>query len=232
MKKLAIVLLLLTILSLENTANGQSIGGADVVANTELVKLIQGNYLTRQASNRQQRNEFEKINKNYKTVHENLIQVMYVKDRIYKSLRNVEEGMKQGRQMIRISKYSMLAMEEISLLTGNNLIRNPDVILLRNDYVTRYREDIITMMLEIHEEILKVDDSYLVSYHDRQRALNRIQSRVYQLYIRTKGFNLMLRNYEKTHILRRNRQLNYYITKDLALFNRILRGINQFQDWN
>lgn len=228
MRNKIIITLILTTFTLVDHIQAQ---GADVVMNLELVKLIQSNYLARQASNRQQRNEFQKINKDYKNIHENLLQVIYVKDRIYNSLRNVEEGMKQGRQMIRISKYSLLAMEEINLLAGNNLIRNPDVILLRNDYVSRYREDIITLMTEIYDEVLKVDNTYLISYHDRQRSLNRIQSRVYQLYIRTKGFNLMLKNYEKTHLLRRNRQLNYYITQDVALFNRIMRGIGQLENW-
>jgi len=226
MKKL--VMLILTILSLGKEVKAQ---GVDVVYNLELVKLIQENYLMRNASNSLQQNEYSDINKNYDNIKENIAQVLFVKDRIYKSLRNVEQGMRQGKQVQRITRYSILAMEEFSELVSANFIRSPDVILLRNDYVTRYKQDVISLMTELSEEVLKINDTYLVSYHDRQKALNRIQSRVYQIYVRTKGFNIMLKQYRNTHILHRQPQLSHYITRDKMLFNQILRRIDRLQTW-
>lgn len=195
---------------------------AEVVINPRLMAKHQQNYSVRLASQLLQ-NEYAEdiISKNQSTLLNYTLSEEMQKN-IYNAQRNVSSSFENSQQVAYIVELANKALIEFQELSSENLISNPEVILMKNRYINKYQSDVTALAFEITEEVMKVDDTYLMDFRQRQKSLDIIERRMYQLYIRTKALNMMIRNYARLGFMHEVTNFFGYTNQDKQLFESIM----------
>lgn len=220
-KRYVILIMFLSLFS--TTVNSQSL-----VINEELLIQLQKNNIQRIITDTYVRNNIKKTNESYSKIEQHYAKIAIVKEAILKSLTNVENAMKNGKQVKDILKTLNLAIKEFNKLVKYDSLINFDFLIMKAKYVNKYKADMLDYILEMNQEVLKVKKGYLMDYQARQLFLDKIQSRVNQIYIRTKALSMLFDNYKRLNYLHRNATLSFYVNQDLNKFNSIITNLNSF----
>jgi len=219
MKKIILTLLFLQITLICNSQ--------ELVTNPRLITRHTVNSTARSAAAIGQNNKLQDIIEDKEKSLENYSSVLVAKERIFRSITNVKEGFQNSKQLTYIIELVNKSFEEFQKLADDNIVDNADVILMRSRYIDKYQQDVNKLVVEIYDEVMKSDESYLMDFHERQQALNFIERRVYQLYIKTKAINMMIANYARLNLFKRVTGFSSYINRDKMMFNKIMRDINK-----
>jgi hypothetical protein len=199
----------------------------EIVTNPRLIARHTVNSSVRSAFTVSQNSMLQDIIEDKEKSLENYSSVLIAKERIFRSITNVQEGFQNSKQLTYIIELVNKSFVEFQKLGNENIVSNPDIILMRSNYIDKYQQDVNKLVVEIYDEVMKADDSYLMDFHERQQALNFIERRVYQLYIRTKALNMMIANYARLSLFKRITSFSSYINRDKRMFEKIMRDIDK-----
>lgn len=195
---------------------------AEFVINPRLMAKQQQNYAMRLFSQSiQNQHADELISKNQSTLLNYTLSEQMQKN-IYEAQKNVSSSFQNSQQVSYIIELANKCLIEFQELADDDLINNPEVILIKNKYINKYQTDVTALAFEITEEVMKVDETYLMDFRQRQVSLDRIERRMYQLYIRTKALNMMIRNYIRLGFMHEVTDFAGYTNQDKQLFETIL----------
>lgn len=192
-----------------------------VVFNDKLYFQLTKNQAVRLQSNQSFFKSYEKQRKLYDEINQKIVQVVAIQEYIYKQLTNVNEAIKQSKQLY----YVYQNLEKISKNSGEMLsltAQHPEYAIL----LTRYYNQIVTESLklknELSEEILKESNDFLMDPYDRQMLINNIFMRLRIINGAILYINLRLKNGKKTPYLYQVPKINNYVSMDKAIIKDIV----------
>ena len=192
-----------------------------VVFNDKLYFQLTKNQAVRLQSNQSFFKSYEKQRKLYDEINQKIVQVVAIQEYIYKQLTNVNEAIKQSKQLY----YVYQNLEKISKDSGEMLsltAQHPEYAIL----LTRYYNQIVTESLklknELSEEILKESNDFLMDPYDRQMLINNIFMRLRIINGAILYINLRLKNGKKTPYLYQVPKINNYVSIDKAIIKDIV----------
>ena len=192
-----------------------------VVFNDKLYFQLTKNQAVRLQSNQSFFKSYEKQRKLYDEINQRIVQVVAIQEYIYKQLTNVNEAIKQSKQLY----YVYQNLEKISKNSGEMLsltAQHPEYAIL----LTRYYNQIVTESLklknELSEEILKESNDFLMDPYDRQMLINNIFMRLRIINGAILYINLRLKNGKKTPYLYQVPKINNYVSIDKAIIKDIV----------
>ena len=192
-----------------------------VVFNDKLYFQLTKNQAVRLQSNQSFFKSYEKQRKLYDEINQKIVQVVAIQEYIYKQLTNVNEAIKQSKQLY----YVYQNLEKISKNSGEMLsltAQHPEYAIL----LTRYYNQIVTESLklknELSEEILKESNDFLMDSYDRQMLINNIFMRLRIINGAILYINLRLKNGKKTPYLYQVPKINNYVSMDKAIIKDIV----------
>lgn len=192
-----------------------------VVFNDKLYFQLTKNQAVRLQSNQSFFKSYEKQRKLYDDINQKIVQAVAIQEYIYKQLTNVNEAIKQSKQLY----YVYQNLEKISKNSGEMLsltAQHPEYAIL----LTRYYNQIVTESLklknELSEEILKESNDFLMDPYDRQMLINNIFMRLRIINGAILYINLRLKNGKKTPYLYQVPKINNYVSMDKAIIKDIV----------
>lgn len=192
-----------------------------VVFNDKLYFQLTKNQAVRLQSNQSFFKSYEKQRKLYDDINQKITQAVAIQEYIYKQLINVNEVIKQSKQLY----YVYQNLEKISKNSGEMLsltTQHPEYAIL----LTRYYNQIVTESLklknELSEEILKESNDFLMDPYDRQMLINNIFMRLRIINGAILYINLRLKNGKKTPYLYQVPKINNYVSIDKAIIKDIV----------
>lgn len=192
-----------------------------VVFNDKLYFQLTKNQAVRLQSNQSFFKSYEKQRKLYDDINQKITQAVAIQEYIYKQLTNVNEAIKQSKQLY----YVYQNLEKISKNSGEMLsltAQHPEYAIL----LTRYYNQIVTESLklknELSEEILKESNDFLMDPYDRQMLINKIFMRLRIINGAILYINLRLKKGKKTPYLYQVPKINNYVSIDKAIIKDIV----------
>lgn len=211
MKKLLTILIFLPLAGSSQT----------VVFNDRLMEQLAVNQLARTVSNETFLNSYEKQRKIYDKVNNRLLQIQAINEIIYNQLRNVDDAIKQGKQLIYLSGYFGKIAKETNALVNATADFPQYAPLFYKTYFYIY-ENMIKLKDELTKEIMNQDDNFLMDPYDRQKLVDILYKRVQLLYGTILYLNRTLRNAKRTPYIFQIPGLMNYANHDKAVVEGIM----------
>lgn len=199
----------------------------NVVINEKLVTQVTKNQGIRLASNEKFTKLYEKQKKIYDTINVKLTQVVAIHDYIYKQLHNVNDAIRQGKQLVYMGKY----LGEIGKNTPELLkwtAKRPQYAILLYSHYEYLVDRSNRLRIYVYNEILNEEKDFLMDSYDREYLIQ-------QAYIEIKIINyttlyiidLLKRAHTKPYLYQIG-NIGYYVNLD----REIIKGIIQKYKWN
>lgn len=172
-------------------------------------EAVTGNHVTRTVHEIFMQNDTKYIENNLDKINQNIAKVVLVKNQIYNSLVNVNEALKDGREIIYIGRLITEIADETKKLT-QIAVGNPLFVA----FAEKQAKGIVTQSLNIYNDInnfvLKGSKDLLMNYNTRDELLKTLTHRLQLL--RAEIYT--------------TRQAIYW-----AKMNGLWHNLNPFNDW-
>lgn len=192
-----------------------------VVFNDKLYFQLTKNQAVRLQSNQSFFKSYEKQKKLYDDINKKITQAVAIQEYIYKKLTNVNEAIKQSKQLY----YVYQNLEKISKNSGEMLsltAQHPEYAILLTRYYNQIATESLKLKNELSEEILKESNDFLMDPYDRQMLINNIFMRLRIINGAILYINLRLKNGKKTPYLYQVPKINNYVSIDKAIIKDIM----------
>lgn len=221
-------LLILPILFFYLKANAQN-PYVQLYYNPQLVAQLTANQSVRVVSEKTFQNSYGKMQDLYEDANEKLVQVIAIKQQIYRTLSNVNQGLKQGKKV----QYIYEDFQKLLAASG-------DMLELASEYpqyavfTTKANQAIYTNATELYqlisEQALKEDQKWLMDSMERWNFLNEIHSRIRVMLGYCRSIIHYIENAKYKSYFRHFQALDAWCQQDSALVREILLRYNIITD--
>ena len=192
-----------------------------LVHNDRLLTQLTKNQAVRMTSNQVFLDSYKKQKETYDKINEKLVQINSINTLIFKQLTNVDSAIKQGKQLVYISRY----FEKIATASSEMLqltAQYPQYSVLIYKTYERVFTNVTKLYEELHNEILKEDNNYLMNPYDRQAQISHLNSRLRLIFGTIVSINSYLKRAKTKPYLYQIPALKTYVNMDKGIVEQIM----------
>lgn len=119
----------------------------------------------------------ENIKENLDKINQNVAKVVLVKNQIYNSLVNVNEALKDGKELIYITKLVREIADESSRL-GQMAVGNPLFVAFAEKEARRVLTQSVNIFSDVNQYVLKSSKDLMMNYNTRDELLRSLTHRL------------------------------------------------------
>lgn len=192
-----------------------------IVINDKLLSQITVNHGVRLASEQAFLDSYKKQKELYDEINNKTMQVVAIQEYIYQQLKNVNSALTQSKKLIYLYQYLG------KIVTNSNKMLNlsaqhPEYTVLVSKYYVEIGKQVVKLQQEVTQDILNEDKDFLMDSMDREMLIEKVFTRVRNIYGNILYIILRLENAKKIPYLYQVPVLRNYINIDRAIVGDII----------
>ena len=192
-----------------------------LVYNDKLLVQLTKNQAVRLASNESYLNSYEKQKKTYDEINRKLAQIVAIQNFIYDKLTNVNDAIRQGKQLYYLSKtFGQIGVNANDVLSLT--AQYPEYAILLNRFYIGAAQELLKMQSELTNDILHEENDFLIDPYDRQILIQNLSTKAQMINGYLICIKIRLKNAKKIPFIYQIPTINTYVNLDRMIVKGII----------
>lgn len=192
-----------------------------LVYNDKLLVQLTKNQAMRLASNESYLNSYEKQKTTYDEINRKLAQIVAIQNFIYDKLTNVNDAIRQGKQLYYLSKtFGQIGVNANDVLSLT--AQHPEYAILLNRFYIGAAQELLKMQSELTNDILHEENDFLMDPYDRQVLIQNLSTKAQMINGYLICIKIRLKNARKTPYIYQIPTINTYVNLDRMIVKGII----------